>query len=136
MLYVLGEELYLPKEIEALAEQQQEEHMESSEKEGMIREFLERPVPENWDSVSLPNRRMFWNGDQKEGTVLVPREKVCAAEIWAECFNADMKFMKKSDSVEINAILSRLKGWRRNKDKRRYGPYGPRRGFERSTPIG
>ena len=138
MLYALGEELYLPKEIEALAQQQQEEHMESSEKEGMIREFLERQIPSNWDSVSLPNRKMFWAGGQKapEGTALVPREKVCAAEIWAECFNSDMRFMKKSDSVEINAVLARMKGWRKNKDKRRYGPYGPRRGFERCTPIG
>ena len=138
MLYALGEELYLPKEIEALAQQQQEEHMESSEKEGMIREFLERQIPLNWDSVSLPNRKMFWAGSQKapEGTALVPREKVCAAEIWAECFNSDMRFMKKSDSAEINAVLARMKGWRKNKDKRRYGPYGPRRGFERCTPIG
>lgn len=138
MLYALGEELYLPKEIEALAQQQQEEHMESSEKEGMIREFLERPIPSNWDSVSLPNRKMFWAGSQKapEGTALAPRKKVCAAEIWAECFNSDMRFMKKSDSAEINAVLARMKGWRKNKDKRRYGPYGPRRGFERCTPIG
>ncbi len=138
MLYALGEELYLPKEIEALAEKQQEEHMESSEKEGMIREFLERPIPLNWDAVSLPNRRAFWAGGQKleEGAALVPREKVCAAEIWAECFQSEIRFMKKTDSMEINTILSRMKGWKRNKDKRRYGPYGPRRGFERCTHTG
>lgn len=104
----------------------------------MIREFLERPIPLNWDAVSLPNRRMFWAGGQKleEGAVLVPREKVCAAEIWAECFQSEIRFMKKTDSMEINTILSRIKGWKRNKDKRRYGPYGPRRGFERCTHTG
>ena len=66
-------------------------------------------------------------------TELVPREKVCALEIWAECFNSDPKYIKRMDSFEINSIMSGLKGWKRNKDKRRYGPYGPRRGFERCT---
>lgn len=134
MLYVLGEELFLPKEIEALAEQQQEEHKESSGKEGLIREFLEKPVPLKWDQMSIMERKQFLQGtlagmDKME---LAPREKVCAAEIWVECFNGEQKYLKRMESTEINGILSGIKGWKRNKSVRRYGPYGTQKGFERT----
>lgn len=134
MLYVLGEELYLPKEIEALAEQQQEEHKESSGKEGLIWEFLEKPVPLKWDQMSIMERKQFLQGtlagmDKME---LAPREKVCAAEIWVECFNGEQKYLKRMESTEINGILSGIKGWKRNKSVRRYGPYGTQKGFERT----
>ena len=133
--WMLGEELYLPKEIEALAETQQENHREASEKEGQIIDFLAKPVLPNWDQMDLCRRRQFWQGSLQydRSTELVPREKVCALEIWAECFNSDPKYIKRMDSFEINSIMSGLKGWKRNKDKRRYGRYGPRRGFDRCT---
>ena len=50
LYWTMGEPLYLPKEIEELAKHQQEKHRESSGKEGIILDFLERKVPSNWDS--------------------------------------------------------------------------------------
>ena len=135
LYWTMGEPLYLPKEIETLAKDQQEKHRESSGKEGIILDFLERKVPSNWDSLDLQKRRIFWNGNMKleEGTELVSREKVCAAEIWVECFGSELKHMKRSDSTEINNILLCLKGWERIKTPRRFGVYGQQRGFERVT---
>lgn len=135
LYWTMGEPLYLPKEIEELAKDQQEKHRESSGKEGIILDFLERKVPSNWDSLDLQKRRIFWNGNMKleEGTELVSREKVCAAEIWVECFGSELKYMKRSDSTEINNILLCLKGWERIKSTRRFGVYGQQRGFERVT---
>ena len=131
--WALGEPLFLSKELEALAAEQQESHREASDKEGMILDFLEKPIPSNWDQMNLSQRKMFWQGNLKlqEGIKLVSREKVCAMEIWAECFNGDPKHMKRIESVEINNILTNAKGWKRNKSKRRYGPYGILSGFER-----
>ena len=129
--WMLGEPLYLDKDVEKLAEEMQEHHRENSGKEGLVLEFLEQKVPENWNAFSLTQRRQFWSGNLRGSDVkLVKREKVCAVEVWAECFAGDPKYMKKSDSREINGILSGIKGWRRNKSKRRYGPYGIQRGFE------
>lgn len=129
----LGEPLYLSKEVESLAVLQQNAHRESSGKEGVIIEFLERKIPHNWDQMSLQERRMFWNGNLKlpEGTELEEREKVCAMEIWTECLHGDIRYFKKGDSTEINNILTGLNGWKRNKSKRRFGPYGILAGFER-----
>lgn len=132
--WMLGEPLYLSKEVEALAEEQQESHRESHAKEGLILEFLGRKIPSKWDSYDLQNRRQFWNGTLKlpDNEVLVEREKVCAVEIWQECFNGDPKYMQRRDSAEINNILRNLKGWKMNKGTRRYGFYGAQRGFERA----
>lgn len=129
--WMLGEPLYLDKDVEKLAEEMREHHRENSGKEGLVLEFLEQKVPENWNAFSLTQRRQFWSGNLRGPDVkLVKREKVCAVEVWTECFSGDPKYMKKSDSREINGILSGIKGWRRNKSKRRYGPYGIQRGFE------
>lgn len=133
--WAMGEPLYLPKEIEDLAKDQQEKHRESSGKEGIILDFLERPIPSNWDTMDLQKRRIFWSGNMSlpDGVELVPREKVCAAEIWVECFGSELKYMKRSDSTEINNILLGMKGWERIKSTRRFGAYGQQRGFERGT---
>lgn len=137
LYWMLGEPLYLPKELEQAAEVMQESHRELSGKEGIVQEFLERDIPSNWDSLSLMSRRQFNSGNMKlpEGETLVKREKVCAMEIWVECLNGEAKYMGRKDSMEINSILASAPGWRRNKSKRRYGPHGIQRGFERVHSV-
>ena len=131
-----GEKLYLEGEDAMEAEKQQEEHKESNPKEGIIREFLERKVPLDWNKRDLSARRDFWNfgKDTYDASLLAPRDRVCAAEVWCECFHGDLKLMRKSDSYEINGILSSLEGWERSKGPAPYGPYyGKQRGFIRSV---
>lgn len=131
--WMLGEPLFLTEDIEKTAKEMQENHREVSGKEGIILDFLEREIPSNWETMSLMARRQYLSGNLKvpEGEELVRRKKVCAMEVWAECMNSDPRYMDKRDSREINSILSQLPGWKRNKSKRRYGPYGIQRGFER-----
>ena len=131
--WMLGEPLYLPKDVEQMAAEQQEGHKEDSVKRGMILEFLERLVPCDWDHRSLEDRRLFLSGVPHGKMDLVHRDRVCALEIWMECFGGDPKFMKRSDSAEINGILSGTSGWRKIGSPRKFGPYGSQRGFERAT---
>ena len=108
--------------------------MESNPKEGIIREFLERQIPLDWNRRDLYERRDFWNfgKDAYDVNLLVPRDRICAAEIWCECFNGDLKMMRKSDSFEINTILSAIGGWQRSRGPIPFGPYyGKQRGFNR-----
>lgn len=129
-----GEKLFLEGDSVLEAERQQEEHKESSPREGIIREFLERPVPADWNRRNLDARREFWNfgKDTYDASLLVPRDRVCAAEVWCECFSGDLKMMKKSDSHEINGILSGMEGWERSCGPAMFGPYyGKQRGFMR-----
>lgn len=131
--YMLGEPLMLSEEAEGLAEKMQEDYREIDPKEGAIVEFLERKIPENWYEMAVQDQRAFYNnrflGSDEVG--LVEREKVCVAEVWQVLFGGDMKYLKRRDSNEIVGILTALKGWKRNKNVRRYGVYGAQKGFEK-----
>lgn len=127
----LNEPLYLSGDIEELAKERQEAHRESNAKEGIIQAFVNRPVPEDWLKRDLPTRRMYWSGEfgkpqEGEGG---PRDRICAAEVWCECFNSDIKFMKQADTREINGILSCIPGWEEYRG--RFGPYETQRGYRR-----
>jgi len=134
VVWQLGEPLYLEGEALKISERIQEEHMEQNAKEGIIREFVSRDVPPDWDKRTIRQRQLYWQGDfEKGGIERVPREKICAAEVWCECFGSDIKFMRKSDSAEINAILGRIEGWEKSKNGIRFNyEYGLQRGFTRN----
>lgn len=126
----LGEPLYLSGQAEAEAREQQEIHRESSAKEGVIREFVERRVPQRWEKRSIAERRLYWSGEfgREEGET-VERDRICAAEVWCECLGGDLKYMKRSDALEINGILAMIPGWKRYGSSFRFGPYGQQKGF-------
>jgi len=126
----MGEPLYLTGQAEAEAKEQQEIHRESSAKEGVIREFVERQVPIGWEKRSLAERRLYWSGEfrRTEGET-VERDRICAAEVWCECLGGDLKYMKRSDALEINGILAMIPGWKRHNSTARFGPYGIQKGF-------
>lgn len=127
-----GEPLYMDTpELEAMAKAEQDQHREDNVKEGMIRDFLTRPIPEGYDAMPLSARRMWWAGTaQNADKATTQRTKTCALEIWCECFGGDPRNMKRSDSRDINYILASVPGWKRNKSRRRYGYCGVQRGFE------
>jgi predicted P-loop ATPase len=128
----LGEPLYLSGEAERIAMEQQDEHRESNAKEGLVREFLDRPVPLDWEKRTISERRLYWSGSFSAGSVETKmRDKICAAELWCECFGGDLKFMKRSDSAELYGILTGLKEWERHVSTQRFGPYGIQKGFVR-----
>ncbi|MBP3672794.1 MAG: hypothetical protein J6J18_03085, partial [Oscillospiraceae bacterium] len=138
LLYQQGETLYLSPEVERLAEQEQTAALEADVREGMIAEYLETLLPEDWDRLDLPTRRGFLRGDQftggdKPGTVR--RTTVSAVEIWAECFGRDPTTIKRSDTYDIFGMLMKIGGWEKysgNKNaslKRSF--YGTQRCFVR-----
>ena len=131
----LKEPLYLENaEVAAAALRIQENHAVHSVKEGIIRDFLERGVPEDWDSRSLNERRLYWSGtfDNAE-TATKPRTKVCALEIWCEALNGEARYFKQTDAREINAIIEKTEGWRTAGVITIGAPYGRQRGFRRTA---
>jgi len=132
--YKEGEELFLKGEVAAMAYDAQKEALECDDREGIISEYLEKLLPEDWDEMDLYERRSFLSEDDlcsKKGTV--KRDKVCIMEIWCECFYKERQDLKRADSYEIESILNRIGGWERlstNKSgKSRYNLYGPQKTF-------
>lgn len=130
--YKAEEPLFLTGEAAEIAEKEQEDHREHSEKEGLIREFIERKVPVDWNKRTLEERRTYWGGFMAGQDVkLVERERVCALEIWCELFGGDFKSMRYGDAKEINSILSMVDGWERQKQAVRCGYCGVQKGFKK-----
>jgi predicted P-loop ATPase len=133
MRWRIGEALYLDGETENTAKVIQESHREVSAREGIVLDFIERPVPQDWNNWPLDKRKMFWSGSFVEMNALTlgPRDRVCALEVWCEAFNGLQKDMHYTDAVEINGILENAPGWLRSKSTLRCGYCGPQRGFIR-----
>lgn len=125
----MGEPLFLTGAIEEEAKLKQEEHREVSSREGIILEFLEKQVPEDWCKWSIDKRRMFWSGSVHGDIPLVPRDRVCALEIWCEALGGNMREMKNADTREINAVIATMPGWKKSAKPMRMGAYGLQRGF-------
>ncbi len=129
-----GEKLYLDGEAEEISLRAQAEHSEHSAKEGVIREFLGRKIPADWDKRTISQRRMYWSGEfgRAKDDSLAERTRVCALEIWCEALGGDMKAFRKSDAAEINAVLASIDGWKRSANGIRInGEYGYQRGYIR-----
>ena len=109
-----GEELFLKGEVAAEAYSRQRDAMETDDREGIVQEYLDRLLPDGWDKYDLFRRRTYldggeFGGQNVEGTV--QRTRVCAMEIWCECFGKARESLKKTDSYEIESILYKLGGW-------------------------
>ena len=124
-----GEFLYLTPEMEAVAKEMQDGHRESNIREGLIKAFLQKPVPRNYQTMALRERQIFWSGVLEDKGELVPRDRICALEVWCECLDGDPKLMKRSDAKEINLILEHLPGTVRTGKAARFGYCGVQRGF-------
>lgn len=136
--YKTGEELYLKGDVAAQAYCAQQEAMEADDREGIISDYLERLLPDQWDGMDLYQRRSFLGDSEFDGGARkcsVRREKVCVMEIWCECFGKERQNLKRTDSYEIEGILNRIGGWVRYvgnaSGKMRISGYGIQKTFVR-----
>lgn len=130
--YKNGESNYLPKELEALAVEAQKAHTEENGKQGIVETFLEKRLPEDWDSRTLEQRRIFWDEDLgANATGTIERQTICAYEIWSELFEGNKKSYTQSQAREINNILKRIEGWEANAMTDCGKLYKRQRGFRR-----
>lgn len=138
-LWKMGEGLFLELELEKQAVKIQEKHTERSSMEGLIHEYLEMPLPENWEDLDVVARRSYIHGTNfKEETIPTKkRDKICAMEIWVELLQGDPKYMKPMNSREINDVLRVLEDWEpynMGTGKLRFGKnYGCQRAFIRKN---
>ena len=132
--------LVLSKEAEKIAKEEQEAHSEDNVYKGIILDYLDKKIPNTWESMDLFSRRTYLNefetmSKQYDENDLILRDKICAAEIWEEALKMDIRYLKKSDSIEINKILSTLHKWEKLKQSSRFGKYGVQKGFKRKILV-
>lgn len=139
VLYAKGEKLYLEGSDVELATNEQADAMESDEREGLVRTYLDTLLPDDWNEMSLYERRNYLNGSEFGGESrvgTVERTLVCNMEIWCECFGRDASAMKPADSYAIAGIMKKISGWNKyqgNKNGTSNFPiYGRQRCYEKN----
>lgn len=133
-----GEPLVLEGALEEEALRIQLSHTEGGELVGLIEEYLDMLLPEDWETMDIYDRRDYvanYGDDDHCGSV--QRERVCALEIWCEVLGGDRKNLQNAKAREIIDILQSIKGWSpysKSVGKMRFGKmYGVQRAFIRDA---
>lgn len=130
-----GEPLYLEAALERDAQERQDRHTEDNPKAGMIAEYLDMLLPENWSELDIITRRNFIQGVGDFTDSLVGTEKrtrVCIMEIWSELFRDDPKKLTLLVSRELNDVMKKIPGWIPTKTKSRQLYFGKLYGYQRA----
>ena len=116
----------------------QEIHTEENAKTGVVREFLDKYLPTDWDTRDIQSRKSWLLNEFGDNPGSVQRQKVCAAEIWVECFGGDFKQFGPIQSREIGDILRGLDGWEpypSGRGRSRFKNYGSQKTYSRKTDL-
>ena len=127
-----GEKLYLDAELDALAKKEQAAAMESDEREGLVRLYLDTLLPETWPEMDLYQRREYLRGEDPtmpKGTTR--RDTVSNMEIWCECFGNSKESMRSADSYQIRSIMLKIEGWTRSNNYAKSKLYGKQQVYKR-----
>jgi putative DNA primase/helicase len=133
-LYKLGERLYLNPMMSGEAEKIRRGFEQDEPLAGVIERYLDLPLPPNWESLSISERRYFVEHEvtfqNEKGNKI--RNQVCVAEIAVECLGLEQGQIARSKSNEITDILTKLEGWEKSSQGVRIKGYGRQRVFIRS----
>ena len=135
MMYNNGESLILDNTLTEAAETAQIEAFESDEREGIVREYLDKLLPVNWEDMNLYDRRGFLRGEGElavKAVGTVSRNHVCIMEVWCELFGKEASMLKKFDSYEIGGIMRKIEGWEKINERVQLPIYGRQRVFIRN----
>lgn len=134
-LYKGGENLYLDREVEEVADKHQREHAEVDERTGIVVEYLEMKLPENWKDLELYVRRNFVLDENQRGTGTIKRSRVSVVEIWCEALGNKISDLSRFNSNGINNILRSLPDWEYSKNPVDVKPYGRQRVYHRKLSF-
>lgn len=110
-----GEEIYSNPALEDMAKEYREAVSEEDLIFSDIDSFLEMPVPNNWDNLTLWNKRNYYyqyTQDNEVADEAQPLIKTTAKEIARVCFKLESDSRRsKSTLTKINLYMSNLDGW-------------------------
>ncbi len=135
LLAKAGEKLYLEPELEIFAQEEQREAMEQDDREGIVRDYLDMLLPDNWNEMDIYSRRDYFHDpdDPTHVTGTEQRTEVSNLEIWCECFGKPKEDIQPKDSYAIAAIMKRMKAWQKTDVRKRTALYGQQRVYIRKV---
>lgn len=132
-LYHKGEPLFLADPDVEQAAQERERFIEEDALAGIIDEYLEQRVPNDWWDKSPEGRRAWMDamadGFEREGTNRIDR--TCSTQIWVEALGRKIGDHRRTDLLDITTALKRLNNWVPLPSRARLPGYGPQMIFAR-----
>lgn len=133
-LYLAKEPLYLVGEEDMLAKIEQHKHSEVDERKGIIEEYLNTKLPDDWDKRDMYDRKRYFE-DPLSANGVNQRDFVCVAEIWCECLGKDKTEMSRYNTREINEILRSLPEWESVASTKNFSLYGKQKYYKRKDSL-
>ena len=129
-LYKQGEDLFLSRGANSLAVSTRKLYTETDDRAGLVEEFLNAKLPENWYDRNKEEKALFFAMSEEAPKKAIKRQAICAPEIWCECFGKDLKDMTKQNTREINAIMRSLDDWKYINSTKSFNGYGKQRYYK------
>ncbi|MFH5182917.1 VapE domain-containing protein [Paenibacillus sp. TAB 01] len=126
--YRSGESLLLSPSLQGVLSELHKTHTEADQWEEPIRQFLDIPITEDWDSLDEQQRRQYFY-DKPTGTVR--RDSITAQEVANECLRKDILSLANWEAKRIHAILRSLPGWEQRDKRGVHSIYGKQFHYDR-----
>lgn len=135
--YEAGEPNFLDAEMENEAIKAQQGAMETDDREGLVRDYLDTLIPEEFYSWDASKRADYFlqpdHYTDEHVNATMPRTYISPIEIWTECFGKPLNRWERKCSYEINAIMACIPGWEKTGERKRVEGYGTQRVYIRKS---
>jgi predicted P-loop ATPase len=128
-LFKQGEKIFLSEEAEKIAKNEQAQHCETDDRKGLLEQYLDKTLPEDWKSKDVFERRLYLEDPLAAGTI--QRDYVCMAEIWCECLGKNKEDMSRYNTRDMNDIMKSLEDWEYHASTRNFELYGKQKYYSR-----
>lgn len=140
MSWPFDEPLVMPADLRQEIIEREEKYSENAEFIDMIKTYLDTPVPDDWDKMTVAQRRDWLRladtdtfDSRKKGTVI--RNTISALEIYKELFAND-DFGRYINLATVRTLLRGIPEWRYSGNLENRGvSYGRQRVFIRISPV-
>lgn len=120
--------LYLSLEADRIAKFEQASHSEIDDRQGLILNYLDIPLPKHWPKLGLEERRFYITSGDYSGE---SRDYICIAEIWCECLGKNREDMSRYNTRDINDIMRSLTSWEAHASTRNFAIYGKQKYYSK-----
>lgn len=129
-----GEPLYLTGDVLKEAEKEQASRLIIDPWEGVIQEYMQRRIPEDWFDRTAEAQKNYWIFNSEEDIDLIERDRICTSEILTVCLGIEPK---RQTSVDRKRVVDILRKWLEYsyKSNIKFGKsYGQTSGFLKDKP--
>lgn len=132
--YLQGVLPILSPEAEAEARNLRQTHKAEDVELGALIDYLEMPVPENWDTMTVFERRQYWNNPRTMWSGK-KRDFVCTSEVAREFYEHERSDLGTRVGRKVAEAIRRTDLFIQTGTKKRFGEYGVQLAWVRRTTL-